>query len=379
MALPVVQMRRSSKFSKVFSFWCLLAALLSLSSCKQKPSEDPTEGMDRLSEFLAEEGIERIPAKAYEFPPLVDVSELRSSIVVPRLTVELSGGKNLIHCASYKLAEAFENQATTGQVIPTSAEGIADELPSESYRFLDGTPEEIRSQLAEDFPATAGSLDFLRGEGQWWCCHFQRSLPFLEAFERLKEPLVFQSSKGIFKVACFGDRQFEDSSVQQTLRKEQITVIDFQSEEDFIVRLNTEVIEDELILAKVHPNESLESTLQEVMRRVENNPLGGSELSEIRDGEALVVPVLTVNLLKWFSDMPPGFQMIRFRLDEKGAMLDSSLLGYLSLGDDVVLRQMVFDKPFLLYLRSKTAEVPYFVLWVENLEVMVAFASELGG
>jgi len=375
MALPVVQTRPSRRFSRVLSFCCIFAALLSLCSCSQKPSKDPNEKMNRLNLFLDNEGVERIPAKGFKFPSLIDATELLSTTVATDLTAELSRGKNVVYCATYKFAKAFENRTTIGQGIPTSAEGIADELPAESYRILDGTPEDIRSQLAEGFPSTAESLDFLGGEEQWWCCHFQRSLPFLEAFERLKEPLAFQSSEGTLNVACFGDLRFEEYSVQQTLRKEQIAVIDFQGEDDFIVRLNTVVNEDELILAKVHPDESLESTLESVMRRVKNNPLEGSEQSEIRDGEALVVPMLTVNLLKWFSDMPPGFQTIRFRLDERGAELDS-FLGYSSLGSDIVLRQMVFDKPFLLYLKSKTAEAPYFVLWVENLEVMEEFSAE---
>ena len=256
--------------------------------------------------------------------------------------------------------------------------GSADVLPKGSFRLLTGSPDEIRREGVASFPSLAESTALQGGDEPWWCCHFQRSLPFLEAFEPLEEPLVFRSSKGELNVDGFGDRRFEDDSVQQSLRKEQITIIDFQSADDFVVRLNTQVNEDELILAKVQPKLDLASMLEGVMQRVRSNPLEGSERSEIQEGEALVVPMLTVNLVEWFSHTPPGFQTIRFRLDEKGAALDS-LLGYNCLGDDIVLRQMVFDKPFLLYLKSKTAKAPYFVLWVDNLEVLQPFASKAEG
>ncbi len=378
MALPFVQMRSLSRFAKVVSYFCLGAVVLSLCSCSQESGEDATESEKRFNEWLAEQGIERIPAQAFEFPPFVDASELRSTVVASDLTTELSAGMNVVYCATRKFAESFEKQSSAATGSPTSTQRIADELPVGSYRVLHGTADEILSQLAEDFPSTSESFDALRGEAHWWGCHFQRSLPFPEAFEPLKEPLLFYSATGTFKVACFGDRRFDESTVQQTLRKEQITVIDFQNEDDFIVRLNTAVDEDELILAKVPQEQSLESTVELVMKRVQRNPLQGTEQAEIQDGEALVVPMLTVNTLSWFSEAPPGFQTIRFRLDEKGAVIDS-FLGYLNLGTDVVLRQMVFDKPFLLYLKSKTADVPYFVLWVENLEVMEEFVAEADG
>lgn len=358
------------RLRKVMAIVCFATILVLLASCNQKASDDSVEQEAQIERFLAEQGIKRTPAEPFDFPPVVDTKKLSSTVLVSRLEDSIPAGKNVVYCATSQLVNAVDDLAVVKQGLLASANVV----PKGSCRFFTGSLNEIRRQSEARFPSLADSAEWQSGDEPWWCCHFQRSLPFLEAFELLEEPLVFRSSNGEFKVDSFGDRRFDESSVQQSLRKEQITIVDFKSEDDFVVRLNTQVNEDELILAKVQPRLSLAATLEGVMQRVRSNPLEGSVGADIREGEALVVPMLTVSLIEWFSNHPPGFQTIRFRLDEKGAVLDS-WLGYLNIGSDVVLRQMVFDKPFLLYLKSKNAKAPYFVLWVDNPEVMQPFAA----
>ena len=69
-------------------------------------------------------------------------------------------------------------------------------------------------------------------------------------------------------------------------------------------------------------------------------------------------------------------QQIRFRLDEKGAMLKSEcilrLAGAFGPPDN---RHFRFDRPFLIILRYKNASMPYFALWVDNAEVLVPWPN----
>ena len=63
-------------------------------------------------------------------------------------------------------------------------------------------------------------------------------------------------------------------------------------------------------------------------------------------------------------------QQIRFRMDEKGAMLKSeSCLTVMGIPEPP--RALLFNKPFLIALRYKEAQLPYFALWVDNAEVLV--------
>jgi hypothetical protein len=72
-------------------------------------------------------------------------------------------------------------------------------------------------------------------------------------------------------------------------------------------------------------------------------------------------------------------QYIRLRIDETGGALISAaefqVLG--SFGDEKpkpppprAPRNIVFDKPFLMFLQEPGAEEPYFVAWMANTELM---------
>lgn len=66
-------------------------------------------------------------------------------------------------------------------------------------------------------------------------------------------------------------------------------------------------------------------------------------------------------------------QLIRFQLDDSGAILESDAAVVMLNGDEPPPepRRFVFDRPFLLYLQQRQAKQPYFVMWVENPDVLV--------
>ena len=59
-------------------------------------------------------------------------------------------------------------------------------------------------------------------------------------------------------------------------------------------------------------------------------------------------------------------QTVRFRLDERGAVLKSEAIVWGGIGE-----QLIFDKPFLILLERRDARNPYFALWVGNAELLV--------
>ena len=70
-----------------------------------------------------------------------------------------------------------------------------------------------------------------------------------------------------------------------------------------------------------------------------------------------------------------ALQNIRFQLDEEGVRLRSE--SHMSFGCGAAgppppaQHMMVFDKPFLMLLQRRDADVPYFSLWIENPEILV--------
>ncbi len=102
-----------------------------------------------------------------------------------------------------------------------------------------------------------------------------------------------------------------------------------------------------------------------------------------------MVPVLNFDLWQEYAELcgksivTPGplqgspivlaLQTIRFRLDERGAILKSEAAMALSAGEPEAPRQLVFDKPFLILLERGDAAQPYFALWVDNAEILTPF------
>ena len=67
-------------------------------------------------------------------------------------------------------------------------------------------------------------------------------------------------------------------------------------------------------------------------------------------------------------------QSIRFRLDERGAVLRSE--AGIGMGGGIAQRHLIFDKPFLILLERKDANNPYFALWVGNAELLQSAKKE---
>ncbi len=62
-------------------------------------------------------------------------------------------------------------------------------------------------------------------------------------------------------------------------------------------------------------------------------------------------------------------QEISFCLDKSGAAVKSQMEGYAS----GIPEHFVFDRPFLVYMKKRGAEMPYFVMWVDNAELLHAW------
>jgi hypothetical protein len=309
------------------------------SACAEKPP--------RRSAREVAEAMPRHAAKAYEFPPLKSASDFKVTDIQTNLESAISKGRNSVYCATVERASMFVDGCF-------AASGTSEEIiNSLSERFHVGS--EVMREIEADSPI---SLIYLR-----------KSLPFFESFERLKEPVNFRSKNSTDKVAGFGWKEFADDSFSTHLQRDQVTILDDAGDDDFIIRLNTESKIDELILAKIPPLETLRATIEHVQERMRNSRLDGDERAKLEDGETLMVPIINVNVKKFFETEPLTVQLIQFRLDEKGAELESALYS-MGIHDPVRKRRFVFDRPFLLYLKERHSDAPYFVAWIENSELL---------
>jgi hypothetical protein len=339
-------------------------------------------------------------------PPSKPVSaeQLRQTDVLPHLEGPVTAGRNYVYCATFQLAWNQSRDKVFGEPIrlqgsPPMAEDLLrggklaeDILPPGSYLVRaglvkDGVVGKIREEMARRFPnATLHLPDRLEDHWAIAYAYLQRALKFREAFDRLKEPLVFRSKHGPVKVACFGVRNLGVNSRRGGALAEQVTVLADAGDDDFVLRLNTISEDDEMILAKVKPKETLAATLAALRERIkrrdglhEDGPTG------LMGGESLVVPIIDLNVQRKYSELEGRFltnpkwsalyqaiaeQGIRFRLDENGARLESTAFDGVTSLYRQKPAQYIFDKPFLLYLKRKSSDQPYLAIWIETPELM---------
>jgi hypothetical protein len=331
-----------------------------------------------------------------------DVSSLTDTVLALHPDTPLTGNKNVLWCGTLQLAwnEAaglvgeklhFVNQPPVVDLL-NRADFTKADLDAASYVAIadferNNVEDEIRAALEQTFhgaaspelippkPAHPGPDDFVA------YAYLYKDLAFAHPFAD-NDPLTF----GTTPVKNFGFGN--DPKLLPDGVMDQVSIYDYQSEDDFIIKLKPQVEGDELILAKVEPGATLQATVDSVLRRIavhQPEPIG--------PGPELAIPKLNFDLRGDFPQLEglvlqPGpsahvkdlviskaEQLVRFQLNEKGAILKSEAV--------IIMRAlampvsepkwhiMIFDKPFLILMKRTDSDRPYFALWVGNASLLV--------
>lgn len=220
--------------------------------------------------------------------------------------------------------------------------------------------------------------------------HLQKLMPFPDVMERISEPLRFPAEPNGKLIQSFGWQSAPGEGALTPVLPQTVTVRDFVSGDDFILSLQTNSQQqDEILLAKVAPQDSLQATWDSVAGRL-RTPLANGVETELRAVDQLQIPILSFGVLAKFPELsfniptkasPDRFiaealQTIQFRLDEYGAELISDM--QMVVADDVALferqpekpRHFIFNQPFLIAIREYAGETPYFLAWIGNADLM---------
>lgn len=343
-------------------------------------------------------GIARLPeARA--------ASEFRSTDVIPSPDRPIVPGRNLVYCATFELAwdnaRRILGHGPGGGIELEGAPELAETLNRHSFdrRNLsedayvaytgagtEAAREQIREKIENRFHGSVPRLlNEISGDRKALIyAYLLKSLPFETAFDSLEKPLIFQAESGPADVASFGFEELDVSSTRGMQLRSQVTILDFVSNDDFIVRLSPHKSRDEIVLAKVAASATLEETIDQVRERIAH-PAAQHSMSEVMLTEPLIVPKLAIGVERQYSELTGrdilgttmflalAAQTIRFRLDENGAVLESEAAVVGEDGMDPIppgKRKFIFDRPFLVCLIERDATQPYFAMWVANAEVM---------
>lgn len=321
-------------------------------------------------------------------------SELQATQIVPSIDTPIQPGHSWIWCATFQLAWDQLCEKVNGEAINLEGgEEVAKRLNiskfdskhlvSRSYyvnagRADAGIADAIRRDMAKQFP-NHQVPPFENGKAAIAYAYLEANLKFTIPYVP-DEMQFFDSNGEKSKVRAFGfDR---DRRIKGRWPGQQIDVV-IATEKglgfgSFAIDLDKYSSPHQIILASIEPQESLASAWKHVwdaMNNKENHPREFDDLDEI------MVPKMNWGINHHFSEVEnksinqgglkgawisKAYQSIRFGLDERGAELSSEAV----IKVEAIRRRFHFYRPYLIAMLKRGAAEPYFLMWVDNAELM---------
>lgn len=265
-----------------------------------------------------------------------------------------------------------------------------DMLSDDSYYIKVGeTTPELKMQIEEDIrnkfkynSTILNDLDFRKVDGNkkcytvysMLCKNFEFPIPF----DRLSG-IMFKDSETFYK--CFG---IENSSSEEVNSNVDVLYYNKISNEnlrsnDFAVKLKTKR-EDEVYICRTASNNSFEEIYQEMNEKAKSYT-GKKEFTE---DDELKIPYINLDTVINYDELCGKFikgtnglylmnamQNVKFSLNEKGGNLTSEAAiqdMYLSVGMET--RYFYLDNNFIIFLKEKDADKPYFALRINNTDLL---------
>ena len=335
-----------------------------------------------------------------------DSSALTQTVIVPTLDTPIPQGKSAIWCSSFQLAwNRLKDDLAKGPVKVQNAETVADRLnraqaseadldPNSFYAAAgfvsDGILETIARDMAERFPNVPAPR---LGEGAdlmaYAYAYLQAGVNYRFPYFDNPDDFVFTDSAGSgASVQSFGIPPRGADGGLDTFRgqAEVLFAAKFATEvsrEDFALDLCRFSEPNQLVLATV----TRKPTWAEAIANVEGKRSGyqPADRGDRRLGRAdiLFVPVMHWQIAHHFRELEgtdklllnPGLhgtyiagaeQRTDFLMDKNGAAVTSEAAIKLAGAG----RLFLFDRPFLVLLSKRGAKQPFFVMWVDNAELL---------
>jgi hypothetical protein len=332
---------------------------------------------------------------------------LSQTIIVPALDSPLTDGKNIIWCSSFQLAWNKVKDDVIGEPVQvvgaeelaarlnTAKQSASDIKPESFYaaagRVKQGIVDKIKKEMADKFPShKVPEFDINIPEAILAYSYLIANVPFKYPYRQVRDDFIFTDSNGVeTNVIAFGvwgyGRRYDNM-------REQAEILylyeDFNEPpsnhyaEEFAIDLCRHSKPYQMVAAMVEPKDSLSETLEYIFSKAEdfkNNSQNNNEFF-LDDTDVFVVPEMFWEIDHRFEELinkivanaDPAMpivearQGIKFRLDRCGAMLESEAVFAIA----AIPRYFRFDRPFLVYMKKRDCEQPFFVMWVDNAELL---------
>ena len=339
-----------------------------------------------------------VPAFSQEKP--IDSDELKKTTITPHLDEGIVAGKNIIFCDTFQLAwNELTGKILKGDLLMKNAPALAGILNkmrrvitgkdiSDKYYLAmagygkDNIVNRINTALKKKFGDEAWLVkENLDSRDILAYAFLMKNLSFTTQFDDLPHGITFKGKDTArVRVKAFGIPKFSPGKKMKELSK-QVTVAYYNSDKnEFVVKLKTDSPNDELVLARIEPGSNMTETYNKARSLAARKP------DKLSYGDVLIIPEIEFFIEHHYKELlnknflnrgfeqyfiSKAIQTTKFKLDKTGARLKSKAVIAVRMNGGGKYKKLVFNKPFMLYMKEKKARNPYFVMWIDNVEVLV--------
>jgi hypothetical protein len=348
-------------------------------------------------------------------PPSFDgeSTQLRETQIVATLDTPIEAGKNVVWCAPFQLAwKEMQTGVVKGPLQIQGAGGACDrlnnapdpspDLPAGSFyaaagRVGDGILAKIEKELKAAFPGAATpKFPDTAADSCVAYAYLKTGLQFPLPYFEDAHALAFVDGAGKrAPVRAFGIRR-EDDYAYPELRKQLKVLYASRDDEfeppngafwsgvgEFVIDLCRDSEPNQVVIARVSREETLARTLEAIEKKIAAAPPSPNSWGkgELGPNDVLLVPKIQWHVVHHFKEFeghrvtngnlagrPVALAMeeIRFSLDRGGVELEAQAKHHVR----PVPNYYLANRPFLVYVKKRGAERPFFALWVENGELL---------
>ena len=348
------------------------------------------------------------PGRPYEPPKnsFEGISEaLQQTVMVPTLDTPIPDKKSAIWCSSFQLAwnhlktdvaqepiQLKNAQAVADRL--NRAEQTEDDLDTKDFYAAAGTVKDgivpkILAEMEQKFPdGPVPTLD-VPADGAVAYGYLKTQVRFAIPFFDNDDPFTFTDSNGEpVLVKSFGIRKKDDYAYRRL--REQVQVLYCPEDVFWKEKEGGEFIVDpckssqpyQVILACIQRKPSLAEAVADVNKKIGETPARDFH-SQFHPRDSLLIPSLHWRVRHRFKELEgkdkqflnpklkglfldTALQTIEFRLDRSGAELSSESKVVVKPG----ATYFHFNRPFLVLMKKRDGKQPFFVMWVDNAELL---------
>jgi hypothetical protein len=199
--------------------------------------------------------------------------------------------------------------------------------------------------------------------------YFLKQVEYLATFTKQEVEFLGSKVKGFY--------------AKNKLQLQNIKVLHYESDNKFMISIKLKDTSDQLILAKGYDITSPTTIVNEL------NKINFSNLKSLNNNDFFSAPMLHVDYHRDYTTLLGArlankdfksyriekmFENIKFDMDEKGARVENEaviVLGKSIEINDSKPRKFILNKPYWIIMKRTNSQNPYFILGINNTELMI--------